>query len=471
MTDRIPPQSPSLEKSLIGSMLINPDMMDRVFENIEPAAIYDHRCNAVFRSMMDLYDDGVQVDIISVSENCTSVDGVDVLLSECTSEYATSPNPDNFIKEINKKFARRYAITCAQHAINLAYNDDSDIGDVANSVEALSIDLERFCTSAGVKRRKRGRLVSVSEISAEVERFFDSGVEKLGLGFDEFPELSKHYRLVKGTLNVIGGIPSHGKTTFTDALVAQSIKEHGWKWAIFSPENKPYYLHIQPLSEKIIGKPFFCDGAMSKEQLRESINLLDKHINFMEPDEENTSHDAIFKLMDDAVKSKVDGILIDPWNKLDISVRKNENKTDAIGRYIKRYQQFSRKNMVYMGLVVHPTKMYKLPNQKKYQVPTLYDCDGSAHWFNGVDIGVTFYRNFDDNYCEIHVQKMKFRNHGKLGKVLMRYNDFNSRLYEISKEQIDFEKEGNKPEKKNKQKKVKEQNLFQEDNEVWQNKL
>ncbi len=427
------------EKSLIGSMLISPDMIESVLEQVEVAAIYDSVNKAVYQTISDLYDDNVPIDIVSVTENCTN-ENATLRVSECMSDVATVTNPVNLINIINKTFAKRYAITLANNII-VQSESDTDIGNIANTVETLSNQMEDFCNQVGVKRRKRGRLVSVAENKEAVNNFFIEGIERQGIGFKDWPNLAKYYRMVKGTINLIGGIPSHGKTTFSDAMVVNSILEHGWKWAIFSPENKPYYLHIQPLSEKLIGKPFFNKGAMSRGELDKAVNFLDSHIKFMEPDEDNTSHDAIHKLMKEAVKSGVDGILIDPWNKLDIQTKRNENRTDAIGRYIKKYQMFSRQHLVYIGLVVHPTKMYKLPGAKAYQVPTLYDCEGSAHWYNGVDMGITFYRNFDTDHCEVHIQKVKFKNHGKMGKVFMRYNPANTRLYEISHDEIKEPKE------------------------------
>jgi len=443
--DKIIPQIPEDEKSLIGSMLMTPDMIEHVLEQVEPSAMYDTINYAIFKTMVELFDDETPIDVVSVASNLSGVPGASLRLSECMSEVATTENPDFLINKINNVYAQRYCATVSTQIQNMSFNEDSKVGDLANVCEALSDQMENFCNKSGVKRRKRGRLVSVNENREQVEKFFLEGVEKQGIEFRDWPKLAKYFRMVKGTLNIIGGIPSHGKTTFTDACMVNAIIEHNWKFAVFSPENKPYYLHIQPLSEKMVGKPFFKDGNMTKFEMDASLDMLNDHIKFMEPDEENMSHDAIFKLMKDAVKAgDLDGVLIDPWNNLEMNMKNGESESKSIGRHLKKYKMFARYHNLWLGIVAHPTKMYKKPGEKKYQVPTLYDMDGSAHWYNGTDNGVTFYRHFDTNHIELHVQKIKFRNHGRTGVVLMRYDPFNTRLDEITKDQV----EDQKPKKK-----------------------
>jgi twinkle protein len=209
-----------------------------------------------------------------------------------------------------------------------------------------------------------------------------------------------------------------------------------WKWAVFSPENKPYYLHIQPLSEKIIGKPFFNDGAMSKGELEIVLDKLQNHIRFIEPDFENRTMKAIKRLALDAINNGgVDGVIIDPWNKVEMTLSRDESETQYVGRTLLDWQYFAREHNIFMGIVAHPTKMVKNPSSKFYPVPTLYNLSGGANWFNGIDNGVTIYRNIEKNYIEAHIQKIKFKNHGKLGIKYFRYNEFNGRLDEISKEE------------------------------------
>jgi len=57
----------------------------------------------------------------------------------------------------------------------------------------------------------------------------------------------------------------------------------------------------------------------------------------------------------------------------------------------------------------------------EYRVPTPYDIAGSAHWRNKADNAITVYRNFDSDVVDIHIQKIRFKEIGKVGLAQLRY--------------------------------------------------
>ena len=61
-----------------------------------------------------------------------------------------------------------------------------------------------------------------------------------------------------GQLVVATGMPSHGKSTFTDWKVLNLIKDYNFKASWFSPEHRqPMSLYHSSLAEKVIGKNFW----------------------------------------------------------------------------------------------------------------------------------------------------------------------------------------------------------------------
>lgn len=455
----IPPQSKFAEDSLIASLLVLPDLIPSVIEKVAPSTLYGSENRSIYEELIAIYDDGRDPDIVSISENLKNVPNIELHLSELLSESATTRNLDNIIAIINDRAARRKIVERTNYISLHAQNTDCPTGDTINKIESLYEELEEYCNNAGVKRRRRGRIVHINDIRSEVETFWLDGKEKMGMGFSSWPNFSKYYRLVKGTVNVLNGIPTHGKTSLIDAMVVESIIDHDWKWAIFSPENKPYYLHIQPLTEKLTGKPFFNDGCINRGELDIALDKLQTNIVFLEPDSENRSMAAIKKLMTDAIKNDhVQGIILDPWNKIEMVLRKGESETQYTGRTLLDIQYFARSNNVFVGIVAHPTKMYKAPNGKKYPVPTLYDLHGGANWYNGVDNGLTIYRDFKKDYIELHIQKIKFKNHGEIGTCFFRYEKYNGKYFEIDRNEV-------------KKLKEKEADKQADQEEIWQNKF
>ena len=59
----------------------------------------------------------------------------------------------------------------------------------------------------------------------------------------------------------------------------------------------------------------------------------------------------------------------------------------------------------------------------EYPVPTLYDINGSAHWRNKADNGLCVWRDFssEEKAVDVHVQKIRFRQIGRIGVAKLRY--------------------------------------------------
>jgi len=152
-------------------------------------------------------------------------------------------------------------------------------------------------------------------------------------------------------------------------------------------------------------------------------------------DEEDYSVDMVLDGAKQLIKSRgIRALVIDPYNKLEYQAGKGENETQYISRFLDKLQMFARFNNILVILVAHPRKMQK--NQGKFDIPTLYDISGSAHFYNKADYGLCIYRKGKgedqgggyENMIECHVQKVKFKHLGECGAVELRYNYNNGRF-------------------------------------------
>ena len=83
---------------------------------------------------------------------------------------------------------------------------------------------------------------------------------------------------------------------------------------------------------------------------------------------------------------------------------------------------FLDKYQVHGFLVAHPTKLQKDKRTGKYEIPTLYNISGSAHFFNRTHNGISVYRDFQTNMVDVYVQKVKWSWLGKLGYATFHYD-------------------------------------------------
>lgn len=275
------------------------------------------------------------------------------------------------------------------------------------------------------KRTDTGSLVD------RLFHLYDHGMKK-GVS-PGWPRLAQLYQVVKGQLTIVTGIPSHGKSEFTDALMVNLAVANKWHFVVYSPENYPVELHARKLIEKVVGLNMFGPQRFTKLQLNDAVEWVNEHFTFLDGIDESVSLDSIFKAVEDMRKIRpVDGVLIDPWNELESTRPEKMSETDFIGLCLKRCRMFARKHEIGFWIVAHPFKMKKDPKTGDYPVPTIYDISGSAHWYNKADNAIVVFRDFANNVTRIIVEKIKFKYYGKKGEVDMKYDPPSGRLSEMS---------------------------------------
>ncbi|NMC09078.1 replicative DNA helicase, partial [Candidatus Microgenomates bacterium] len=66
MENKVPPQNTEVEQSLIGCMLIDKEAIISVSAWLLPEHFYDQRHQIVYGAILDLFNDGLPVDLITV---------------------------------------------------------------------------------------------------------------------------------------------------------------------------------------------------------------------------------------------------------------------------------------------------------------------------------------------------------------------------------------------------------------------
>lgn len=246
-------------------------------------------------------------------------------------------------------------------------------------------------------------------------------------GWDNVGEL---YRPRKGLFTVVTGIPSHGKSSWLNALAFNLAYGSNWKFLFCSFETQPIEQHACDLARIINRKPSFvaATGAANDDEFRWAFESFPDSFQFAQIPEDDMSVDGVLSYAADAVRdSQIDGFIFDPWSELNPPSRLVGNYTQFVQQGLNRIRRFTRDNNIHTWLVAHPAKF--LTKGQKDAVPTLYDVADSAHFYNKADYGVVVHRPDDKStFVNIHVQKVRFYPTGKKGKCQLRY-DVNTGRY------------------------------------------
>lgn len=263
---------------------------------------------------------------------------------------------------------------------------------------------------------------SLSDYTRDMDSLYEKGFQKgYTIGHPNFDALCS-FEL--GRLCVVTGIPGHGKSEFVDEIAVLLNMKYGFKFAYFSPENYPATYLYSKLISKITGKTFDKQYLPLKEY-NESKDYVNNNFYTIYPKSDFTLEEILDKAKYLVKKRGIKGLILDPYNKLESKIPAGMSETNYISKQLDDLVTFAQKNNVLVFLVAHPRK---IPiKEGKPEIPTLYDINGSANFFNKTDFGFTVFRDRVENTASVIVHKVKFRHLGGCGSAVFEYNTHNGR--------------------------------------------
>ena len=286
-------------------------------------------------------------------------------------------------------------------------NDDLINGKLRNSV----LNRKRFPVSG---------TFTIEELRDDILNLYDKGIpDTISPKNKCFGNIKEVFSLMRGHLCTVTGIPSHGKSNFSEWYILNLINDYKMKASFFSPEHSPMALHQSNFIQKAVGKPFFKDiqgvKKVTKEDINRYVNWANEKLYITLPENgETPDWDWILdKFKEQMLIYGVDIFVIDAFNK--VLLPKGMSKKDAIDETLTKITSFAQSNNVIVLLVAHPTKMKK-SEKGVYDTPTLYDVSGSSDFRNQTHDGYCIYRYFDENYTKFINLKTKMQFQGEIGK-------------------------------------------------------
>ena len=292
-----------------------------------------------------------------------------------------------------------------------------------------------------IKNRKRFPVSGtwqIKDIESDIFDLYHNGLpETIKPKHPTFAKFNEMYSVMRGQLTIGTGIPSHGKSNFTEWYALNLVKDYNMKMSMFTPEHSPMSLHQTTLIQKAIGRNFWSDRG-GKPRINEAdINRYVRWANeriyttLPEKGEVPTWDWLLDKFKEQMFAFGVDIFLIDAFNK--VLLPRGVNKIDAINEVLTKLTSFAQVNNVVVFLIAHPTKMKK-DDAGVYNTPSLYDVSGSADFRNQTHNGFAIHRYFEDEngsgYTKFINLKTKFQFQGNIGaESAFNYDVDNSRYY------------------------------------------
>ena len=292
--------------------------------------------------------------------------------------------------------------------------------DANDQLKAFGKESLQNCVT-GARDVKVGGIYGVEDYESELDTVFQNGLQRgKTIGHENFDSLVS---FETKRLCIVTGVPGSGKSEFIDEMVVRLNIRYGWRAAFFSPENLPLQYHASKLIEKLVGRKF-SSASMSGAEYETAKHHLQNNFFHILP-EERYSLEAILEKAKFLVRRRgIKVLVIDPYNRIESDMG-TQSETNYISKILDQLTNFAQRNDVLVCLMAHPRKINKSENADG--VPTFYDINGSANFYNKADYGLIVHRYRNEGYTMVRVAKVKFRHLGEAGDALFKYNTENGR--------------------------------------------
>ena len=220
------PHSKDAEEALLGSVLINPDMLPLVRGVINhDEDFYIIRNRQIWSMLCGMNDRHVSVDLVTLSDELDrngllAQIGGPAYLTGLISHSPNSSNAEDYAQIIHHHGIRRRMITAANTVAQNAYDESKEIGEVVTkSIEAVYIASNGLI---GGRAQEAGQLAS-EHYEASDKLFNQKSLPGINTGIVDL-DVKLGGGLQDTNLIVIGGFPGGGKSSILAGIAAHAAK-------------------------------------------------------------------------------------------------------------------------------------------------------------------------------------------------------------------------------------------------------
>jgi replicative DNA helicase len=255
--DRIPPNNLEAEMALLGSILVDKEMMATVSEIVRPHDFYASLHESIYLALFALYEAGKPLDKVALAEELRSRGMLDKVgglayLSSLMAAVPTAASAEYYAKIVREKASLRGLIHAGTRITQLGYESEDDVPAALDESEQVVFDVGN--------RDARGSFSAVSTMLLDV--FYDLETrharagERTGItsGFADIDDYTAGFQ--KGNLIILAARPAMGKTSLALNMALFAAREERKPVAIFSLE-----MTKQELVERLISAEALVDAS------------------------------------------------------------------------------------------------------------------------------------------------------------------------------------------------------------------
>ena len=251
-TGKVPPQNIDAEKSLLGAILIDEEVLIDVAEIVRPIDFYDKRHATIYGGIIRLFEKHSPVDLLTLTDELSKKNELDSVggasyLSELTNHVPTAAHAKSYAEIVSQAAVRRRLIKASSDISELAFNEDLTVPELLGQSEA-----ELFGVSDNSLKNDLTSIEDILDQSFErIDELFRNKGQLRGIrtGYRDLDNITAG--LQRSNLIILAARPAMGKTTLVTNLA----------YNVATIEKKPVLFFSLEMSKEQLIDRMLADAA------------------------------------------------------------------------------------------------------------------------------------------------------------------------------------------------------------------
>lgn len=234
---KLPPQNIEAEQSVLGCLMLDKNAIIRVADILKSGDFYRQAHNAIFETMLGLYEKGEPIDFLSLTNRLSETKLLDDIggpayLTDLVNTVPTAAHILHYAKIVQRKKILRDLIEAAQHISELGFSEEQEIEHILDEAEQKIFRISQKSLSQDFIPVKS----ALEEAYERIEKLHqgDGAMRGVPTGFNDLDNYLSG--LQKSDLVILAARPSLGKTSMAMDIVRHVAIHQKVPVGIFSLE-------------------------------------------------------------------------------------------------------------------------------------------------------------------------------------------------------------------------------------------
>ena len=257
---RMPPSDSQAEQAVLGSMMVDKEAVNTVIEILKPEDFYKAEHEEIFRAMVDLYNRGEPIDLLTLKAQLElrgkydTVNGFEYLVSLNNPVYSIA-NAESYAKIVEEKSILRQLIAGSNEITKMSYEGNEEVEYILERAEQ-----NVFAISENKSQKTYSLIRDVLDSTFEnLEKLAlnDSSLVGITSGFTDLDR--KTLGFCPGQLIVVAARPGMGKSSFMLNIATN---------AAIKANKAVVYFSLEMSKEELAGRILASEALVDSQKIR-----------------------------------------------------------------------------------------------------------------------------------------------------------------------------------------------------------